>query len=99
MKKVIAVFVLMALVAAAVVFVHPTMVYSSTSYSYRLYFTWQQVELDGISDVSGGYRCYVDEDHYIHLSRAECVTVNEGSPIFVEFQFPWQPPILNRGEG
>lgn len=96
-KRSIPVIVLLVAVIIAALLVHPVRVYSTTSYSYRIMVTGVKNYLDGIGDVSGGYRCYLDENHYVFLSRTACVTVADDDDIYLQYKFPWEPTVLNRG--
>lgn len=98
-KRAIPVVVLLAVIIGIVLLVHPVRVYSSTSYSYRIQVTGVKVALDGIGDIQGGYRCYLDDSHYIYLSHSECTTVQEDCDIYLQYGLPWELPILNRGGG
>lgn len=98
-KRSIPVIVLLALIACAVLLVHPVRVYTSTSYSYRLMFTGVKNELVGIGDIAGGCRAYLDDNHYVHLSWSDCEAVNEDEEIYLRYNWPWKLPTLNRGGG
>lgn len=99
LKRTLLVLLIAAVIAAAVLLVHPVRVYSPTSYTYKVFITGRKQLLDGIGEAPNGYKCYVDDSHYVILSRQECETINEYGEIYLLYKFPWQMPILNKGAG
>lgn len=99
LKGTLIVVLVAAVIAVAAISIHPVRIYSPTSYTYAIFLTGRKQVLDGISEAPNGYKCYVDDTHYVLLSRQECEVLNEYGEIYLLYNFPWQMPILNKGAG
>lgn len=72
MKKAILPVILIIVVAVCAVFLQPIQLVSDTSYRYSVH-VGKEVKLQAVGEVSGGYRCYVNDDEYIFLGAKDCV--------------------------
>lgn len=96
-RKVTVTLVIVALIAAVVLFMHPVKVLSNESYRYQVFFTLTTTDVDSFAPLAGGWRAYLDDENYIWFSDGEYVPQPEGTPFGIKWGFPWQQPILNMG--
>lgn len=97
MKRFVIPFVLLcvAFACACVFLLQPLRLVSGSSTRLTVHLG-KTVELVGIAELAGGYRCYVNEDEYFWLSSSDCVQ-EVGSPLRVTFHIN-DPATIYRGE-
>lgn len=98
MKRKIAIgTVIVATIAALVLFVHPVKVLSNESYKYQIFFTFTTTEVESFAPMSGGWRAYLDDTNYIWFSDGEYEYFPDDLPFGILWRLPWQKPYLRMG--
>lgn len=97
-KRVIAISVVVVVISACILMLHPVKVVSDTQYRYIVLFTGIKKNVDSVGSMAGGYRVYINEDEYIWCSYDSIKEShsNDGKA-YIRFGFPWELPIVNFG--
>ena len=98
MKRKVAIgSVVIALLVAAILFVHPVKVLCIDSYKWQIFVNLTHTDVESFTPMSGGWRAYLDEENYIWFSDGEYQYEKEGLPFGIKWTMPWQKPILKMG--